>query len=644
MRSRRPAATRRVVAISPCCFRAVSADWDERTITVKSGQSRRTVILALLLASAAAAVAFMFVNSRDGSNAATVPGAPTVPPTTAVLVAKANIPLHTTLTADLLEVKQVAMDQKHPGALSSPDQAIGKVSSLAVLQGEQLLDSSVADELTTPDGLAYKVPIGKRAISIVFDEVMGTGGLVQPGDHVDVIGYFIVQLYTPKPAKASDTPETAFAVGPDGGKLLEQPSKDSTVITDLDPDTEVTVLGAQGRYFRVKVGDQIGWLDANSVVVKDSAGDSGDGAVEYQQLPETHVTTYLVQNVEVLAVSQAISPDEAGVGEPGADATVTAEASASDKAVARPTARSVTLAVTPEEAQRLLLAAQTSSDKQMDHNAGIRLVVRAPGDATISHLPPAEIGTMPIGNALDGINQPLFPSELEITDVEFTQRVVNAGQILEFKVTVKNVSDHTIRGAKTAPPEFTYPEGTAYDTLGFTPEADTYRIGLNLSNAYPTQFPYRWGIGRDLAPGETTTVVGSVQLTDPTAATTYWFGVIHEPEIVTQDGVGVADVTVLMPNQVSVKGAGTPLLADATAGSAVVATLAQGQQLMVSQVRDGWFRVKVGQQEGWIQMSAVDIPTPGADAAVSSVTGSTSATKKIDFNRFNPWGHEENGR
>jgi hypothetical protein len=300
--------------------------------------------------------------------------------------------------------------------------------------------------------------------------------------------------------------------------------------------------------------------------------------------------------------------------------------------------------VTPEEAQRLLLAAQTSSDKLQDRNAGIRLVVRAPGDATIAHLPPAEVGPLPIGNALAGVNQPLFPSDLEITNVEFIQRVVNAGQVLEFKATVKNVSDHTIHGTKTAPPEFAYPEGTAYDTLGFAPENDTYRIGLNLSNAYPTQFPYRWGIGRDLAPGETTTVVGSVQLTDPTAATTYWFGVIHEPEIVTQDGIGVAEVTVLTPGQVSVKTAGTPLLADASAGSAIVARLAQGQQLAVSQVRSGWFRVKTGQQEGWIQMSAVDIPTPGATAAVAGATGGSAATTETGWDRLNPWSHEESGR
>jgi Flp pilus assembly protein CpaB/SH3-like domain-containing protein len=621
---------------------------------VKSGSNRKTVVLALLLASAAAVVAFMFLNSRDGSNAANVAAAPTAPPTTAVLIAKANIPINSLLTADLLEVKQVTIDQKQARALASPEQAVGKLAAVALLQGQQLLDTSVAAEPSSGDSLAYKVPVGMRAISLVFDEVTGTGGLVQPGDHVDVIGYFQVALQAPARDGSSGSPEPAFVVGSEGGKLLADPKKDANVLANLDPDTPVTVIGAEGRYFHVKVGDQTGWIDANSIAVNDAAGNSTESSLKYQEIAVSNVTTYIVQNVEVLAVSQAISPDEPGVQQQGGSSTSTQSGSnatngagnGTGEPVARPTAKSVTLAVTPEQAQRLLLAAQTSSDKSQDRNAGIRLVVRAPGDATISNLPPAEVGPLPIGNALAGINQPLFPSELEITDVEFTQRVVNAGQVLEFKATIKNVSDHTIHGAKTAPPEFTYPEGTAYDTLGFAPEVDTYRIGLNLSNAYPTQFPYRWGIGRDLEPGETTTVVGSVQLTDPTPATTYWFGVIHEPEIVTQDGVGVAEVTVLTPGQVSVKTGGTPLLADANAGSAVVATLTQGQELTVSQVRSGWFRVKTGTLEGWIPMSAVDIPTPGADAAVAAATGSTAATKttKIGWERLNPWGHEENGR
>jgi Flp pilus assembly protein CpaB/SH3-like domain-containing protein len=617
---------------------------------VKSGQSRKTLMLAFLLAGGAALVAYLILN--DGRNPAAAP-APTVAPTTDVLVAKTNIPINTRITANMLEVRQVAADLKHSHALSSPNQAVGKYASLALVQGEQLLDTGVADKPSTPDGLAYKIPPGKRAISIVFDEVMGTGGLVQPGDYVDVLGFFIVKLQAPERTSGSSATEPAFIVGSEGAQLLADPQKDANVVSELDPDTEVSVIGAQGRYFQVKVGDEIGWIDANSISVKDDAGDPTEGTLKYKDIAESSVATYIVQNVEVLAVSQAISPDEAGVNDPGAvrtdaqiaaDATVTAAANQTDEAVSRPTAKSVTLAVTPDEAQRLLLASQATWDKQKERNIGVRLVVRAPGDTTIYNLPPAQIGPLPIGNALAGVNQPLFPSELVITEVEFTQRVVNAGQVLEFKATVKNVSDHTIRGAKTAPPEFTYPEGKAYDTLGFTADVDTYRIGLNLSNAYPTQFPYRWGIGRDLEPGETTTVVGSVQVSDPTPAMTYWFGVIHEPGIVTQDGVGVAEVTVLTPDQVTVRAAGTPLLADTNTGAAKVATLEQGQRLTVSQVRDGWFRVKAGQQEGWIQIAAVNVPSPAAAPSAGVASGATAALDRLTRNRFNPWAEQETGR
>jgi pilus assembly protein CpaB len=47
------------------------------------------------------------------------------------------------------------------------------------------------------------VPEGMRAVSVAFSEVVGSGGMVAPGDHVDVIGVF--SKPAPKDSKEEDT-------------------------------------------------------------------------------------------------------------------------------------------------------------------------------------------------------------------------------------------------------------------------------------------------------------------------------------------------------------------------------------------------------------------------------------------------------
>ncbi len=613
---------------------------------MKSGRSRITFLLALMLATVSAVAAFAYLNAREQSNAAAPPVAPTVVPRVAVLVATQNIPVNTLVTSDMFEVREVPADQKLTNALTSPEDVIGKVTTAAIVTGEQLVESRVSSQPPQPETFAINVPVGKRAISVQYDEVIGSGALIQPGDRVDVIGFFKVELQAPKQEKGKDTESQTppFTVSAESAELLEQPDADARVVTELEQGTELTILSAQGRFFRVQTADgETGWLDAEAIAVNPEAQSSGAPG-KFEKIAESKVALYVVQNVEVLAVAQALSPEDPGIeqrdsgrtqapsnpaGDPASTATAAEEQS---KPVARPQAKSVTLAVTPEEAQRLLLALQTAE--------GIRLALRAPGDTTIASLAPAEVGPLPIGDALSGIRFAQFPSELVITNVEFSQRVVNAGQVIEFKATVKNVSNRTIVSSKAAPPEFTYTEGTAYDTLGFFPETGTYRIGLNVSGAFPTQFPYRWSLGRDLKPGESITVAGSVQLTNPTPATRYWLGVILEPDIVTQDGVGVADITVLVPNAVTVDHAPASLRSDRNASAPVVSTLTQGQELTVKEARDGWFRVQAGSQEGWIEVGAVRVAPPQA-AESGGAAQSASDAGGFDWSWLNRWQRKE---
>src|SRR4029079_5568965 len=350
-------------------------------------------------------------------------------PTTPVLIARQDIAAGTQLTEDLVEVRDIPTELRNNRALSSEDQAVGKMAAVALVQGEQILDTRVTDSpVAVNDTFAGTVPVGRRAISVVFDEVIGAGALVQPGDHVDVLAFFELDVkdFTVKSAEPTET-------------------------TDNNPD------------------------NANK------------NEPDYKQ----YVSTYIVQNVEVLAVSQAVTADELGVENnatlPTPTPVGTSEATEVAQPVARPDAKSVTLAVTPEEAQRLLLAAQTVKNEK----GSLRLAMRAPGDTTTVNLDAAQLGNIPLGDLLGDVNQPLVPTDVVITQATFTQRVLASGTMLEFKATVKNISDHTIKSGADAPPEYEYTQGVAYDALGFFPKANTYRIGLSFAGAYPNQYPYR---------------------------------------------------------------------------------------------------------------------------------------------------------
>ncbi len=529
------------------------------------------MVLALALAAVAAAAVYMYANSAQEEG---TPGAqptivaPTAVPMADVLVAARDIAAETTVTADMVIVKQVPVGDKNVRALTVSDEAVGKVTTVPLALGEQVLTTRLSEQVSTglseSETFAYEVPVGKRAVSVTYDEVMGAGALIQPGDRVDVIALF------------ADVSMGAAQQGTPGA-----PPK----------VVEVETINA---------------------------------------------VTYIVQDVEVLAVAQALTSGDAGVVDPNAaptptpvpadpNATVVAGAApvVSGAAVARPEARSVTLAVSPEQAQRLLLASQTAT---------LRLALRSPGDTTVNDLVPAADGVFGVGDAFDDINKPLIPTDLAITEAEFTRRALSVGEVLEFSVTLKNVSTQTVRTAEDAAPGFTYTEGTAYDTLGFVSDAGTYRLGLNVEGAYPTQFPYRWGLGRDVRPGESVEVTGSVKLMSATPSTQYWFGILLEggedlPVTITQDGMGAASVAV-SPASAATVDARTAELRDEPSDTGVITKeVARGDRLTVLETRGEWVRVQTTDRvEGWIPMSAVTVvPADDASATPASQPEATPA-------------------
>jgi pilus assembly protein CpaB len=106
-----------------------------------------------------------------------------------VVVATQPIPTRTVLTPDMVRVQPMPVDAVHPQATHSVDEVVGKIVRTELTADEPVLSSKLFLQ-RAESGLAFMVPDGMRAISVGFTELIGTGGMITPGDHVDVIGVF----------------------------------------------------------------------------------------------------------------------------------------------------------------------------------------------------------------------------------------------------------------------------------------------------------------------------------------------------------------------------------------------------------------------------------------------------------------------
>jgi Flp pilus assembly protein CpaB len=140
------------------------------------------------------------------------------PPTALVVVALQEIPGRTIVTAPLLGTREMLVSSIPPGAVTTADQAIGKMTTENIHVGQVLLKDQLADT-SGRSGFAYALRPGEVAISIPAADIVNTGA-VRVGDHVDV-------LITIDAASKED----AAAAGlPDGMTL---PATSQTALQDL---------------------------------------------------------------------------------------------------------------------------------------------------------------------------------------------------------------------------------------------------------------------------------------------------------------------------------------------------------------------------------------------------------------------------
>jgi pilus assembly protein CpaB len=243
--------------------------------------------------------------SRDSTSSS---GGSSVQPVP-VVVAKVDIAARTPLTQEMLDVKLLAPEAISPLAFTDVSSAVGQVTRFPLVAGEQVMTSKVVSvDGRVSRSLSFVIPEGKRGFALNATSVQNAGGLVLPGDYVDIVVLHDVEFLSNPADTSSRETEESFLV-----QTLMQ---------------NVEVLAVQQTV-----------VDVVDVPVKteDASGASGAAApADGDNLQEG--SSQRVRNSEAAPI---------------------------------PDAATITIAVTPEEAERLYLA---------EANGQIRLTVRPFGD------------------------------------------------------------------------------------------------------------------------------------------------------------------------------------------------------------------------------------------------------------------------
>lgn len=112
-----------------------------------------------------------------------------LPQTVPVVIAATDIPAHTAITAAMVTVAQYAPGNRPVQALESAKDAVGGITTVGVYRGQAVVSPDLS-RAAAPASLSYAVTPGMRAYTLSVNVTSGVGDMIQPADHVDVLGVF----------------------------------------------------------------------------------------------------------------------------------------------------------------------------------------------------------------------------------------------------------------------------------------------------------------------------------------------------------------------------------------------------------------------------------------------------------------------
>lgn len=144
--------------------------------------TRLSVILLATSASLAIFAAVIVQSDIHKAEAAALASVKTVP----VLVATQDISAHHPLVAADFAVLRVPSGGRTQGALISPLQVTGLVTTQSLYTGEQILPGMLV-AASVSQRMADHIPAGMLAMAVGYNPVSDAGGALQPGDKVAIL-------------------------------------------------------------------------------------------------------------------------------------------------------------------------------------------------------------------------------------------------------------------------------------------------------------------------------------------------------------------------------------------------------------------------------------------------------------------------
>ena len=149
----------------------------------QGNRSRVMIAAAVLFAGIAAVLLFVALQSGGGDGGRITSAVAT----TDVIVATRDIDVNTKLTPDMFEITTVPITGALTGVYTTTEAAIGLPVRVPIQKGEQITAAKVGIEAIEEEkDLALVLNQGQRAFSVAAREITAVGGLLLPGNFVDV--------------------------------------------------------------------------------------------------------------------------------------------------------------------------------------------------------------------------------------------------------------------------------------------------------------------------------------------------------------------------------------------------------------------------------------------------------------------------
>jgi pilus assembly protein CpaB len=108
-------------------------------------------------------------------------------PTVPIVVAAADIPVGSVITAEMIRTEPWPRPKIPLGAQTNPEEVVGRRPKTRIYANTPILENQLlarGDRAVDP---TEHIPPGYRVVSVQVDEVIGAGRLIRPGDRVDLL-------------------------------------------------------------------------------------------------------------------------------------------------------------------------------------------------------------------------------------------------------------------------------------------------------------------------------------------------------------------------------------------------------------------------------------------------------------------------